>query len=124
MSTTIVYRCPGRHLITNGITFDTWGIDLVDLDKALSEGWHETVPAAIETFTASAAPTESPQVEAVVGEVVEAAAPEAEDNAPPTREEMLAQAALLGLKVDKRWSDETLLAKVNAAMAPAADDPI
>lgn len=117
MSTTIVYRCPGRHLVTNGITFDTLGIDLADLDKALSEGWHETVPAAIEAFTAPAAPTESPQVEAVVGEVIE-------DNAPPTREEMLAQAALLGLKVDKRWSDETLLAKINAAMAPAADDPI
>jgi hypothetical protein len=39
---------------------------------------------------------------------------------------MMQQAELLGLKVDRRWSDETLLAKINAAMAaePAADDPI
>ena len=111
MSTTIVYRCPGRHLVTNGITFDTWGIDLADLDKALSEGWHETVPAAIEAL---AQPT--PVVEAVIGEVVE-------DDAPATREEMLAQAALLGLKVDKRWSDETLLAKIAEALR-AASDPI
>jgi hypothetical protein len=40
---------------------------------------------------------------------------------------MLEQAAKLNLRVDRRWSDETLLAKINAAMAaePAADeDPI
>ena len=31
------------------------------------------------------------------------------DNSPPTREEMLQQAEAIGLKVDKRWSDATLL---------------
>ena len=39
-------------------------------------------------------------------EVVEI--PEVEDT-PPTREEMLQQADAIGLKVDKRWSDATLL---------------
>ena len=31
------------------------------------------------------------------------------DNSPVTREEMLQQAEAIGLKVDKRWSDATLL---------------
>jgi hypothetical protein len=102
MSTTIVYRCPGRHLITNGITFDALGIELVDLDKALSEGWHETVPKAIEALTPP------PQV----------VTPQAEpsDTAPPTRDEMLEQADKLKIQVDKRWSDATLLKKINEAM--------
>jgi hypothetical protein len=34
----------------------------------------------------------------------------------PTRDEMLEQAAKIGLKVDKRWSDETLLNRINQAM--------
>jgi hypothetical protein len=37
------------------------------------------------------------------------------------------QAALLGIDVDRRWSDKTLMAKITAAMtppAPADDDPI
>jgi hypothetical protein len=40
---------------------------------------------------------------------------------------MLQQANLLGIKVDRRWNDETLLAKINAAMAapaPADKDPV
>lgn len=31
------------------------------------------------------------------------------DDGPPTRDEMLQQAETIGLKVDKRWSDATLL---------------
>jgi hypothetical protein len=34
----------------------------------------------------------------------------------PTRDEMLEQAVKIGLKVDKRWSDETLLNRINQAM--------
>ena len=47
---------------------------------------------------------------AEVLEVVEV--PEVEtpaDDSPVTREEMLQQAEVIGLKVDKRWSDATLL---------------
>jgi hypothetical protein len=31
------------------------------------------------------------------------------EDSPPTREEMLQQAEAIGMKVDKRWSDATLL---------------
>ena len=34
---------------------------------------------------------------------------DAVDESPPTREEMIQQAEAIGLKVDKRWSDSTLL---------------
>ena len=98
MSTTIVYRCPGKQLLTGGVTFDTLGIELDDLDKSLSEGWHETLPAAIDALTKPAEP------------VVPA------DDAPPTRDEMVEQAEKLFIKVDKRWSDETLLAKIAEAL--------
>ena len=40
----------------------------------------------------------------------------------PTRDEMLEQAAKIGLKVDKRWSDETLLDRINQAMEAASWD--
>jgi hypothetical protein len=42
-------------------------------------------------------------------------APEVEiqaDDSPVTREEMLQQAEVIGLKVDKRWSDATLLKNI------------
>jgi len=45
-------------------------------------------------------------------EVVET--PEAEDS-PPTREEMLQQAKAIGIKVEKRWSDATLLKHIEEA---------
>jgi hypothetical protein len=32
-----------------------------------------------------------------------------QDDSPPTRAEMLQQAEAIGLKVDKRWSDATLV---------------
>jgi hypothetical protein len=35
--------------------------------------------------------------------------PELVEDSPPTREEMLQQAEAIGMKVDKRWSDATLL---------------
>jgi hypothetical protein len=43
--------------------------------------------------------------EVVMPEVIETPA----DDSPVTREEMLQQAEAIGLKVDKRWSDATLL---------------
>jgi hypothetical protein len=38
------------------------------------------------------------------------------ENDKPTRDEMLEQAVKISLKVDKRWSDETLLNRINQAM--------
>jgi Arc/MetJ family transcription regulator len=46
--------------------------------------------------------------ELVMPEVVEVIET-SEDESPATREEMLQQAEAIGLKVDKRWSDATLL---------------
>lgn len=45
---------------------------------------------------------ETPEVETPVEET-------SVEDTPPTREEMLQQAETIGLKVDKRWSDATLL---------------
>jgi hypothetical protein len=39
-----------------------------------------------------------------------------DETAKPTRDEMLEQADKISLKVDKRWSDETLLIRINQAM--------
>jgi hypothetical protein len=45
-----------------------------------------------------------------VPEVIEAPIEETSiEDSPPTREEMLQQAEAIGMKVDKRWSDATLL---------------
>jgi hypothetical protein len=41
--------------------------------------------------------------------VVEVIKETPKDDSPPTRDEMLQQAEAIGLKVDKRWSDATLL---------------
>ena len=107
----LVYRSPGPHWGPPGKTYDCKGVEPEELAEALADGWHESFAAALGPEPVSA-PVEP--------------APEPADDAPPTRDEMLQQAGLLGLKVDKRWSDETLLAKINAAMAaePATDDPI
>lgn len=121
---TIVYRCPGPHWGPPGTTYQSVGVDNAEQFAAkLADGWYETlVEAAAAFLNPPAPPAPEPVAEAVVGEVVD---PVPVDNAPPTRDEMVAQAALLGLKVDKRWSDETLLAKVNAAVAadPVPADP-
>ena len=52
-------------------------------------------------------PIETPEV-VEIPEVMKTEQTSVEDTA-PTREEMLQQAELMGLKVDKRWSDATLL---------------
>jgi len=48
-------------------------------------------------------------VEPVMPEVIETPEVVETEDTPPTREEMLQQAEAIGLKVDKRWSDATLL---------------
>ncbi len=41
-----------------------------------------------------------------------------DDDAPPTRDELEAKAAELGIKVDKRWSDKTLSERIESALTP------
>jgi hypothetical protein len=106
-------------------TFSTLACDTMEqVEAALADGWHLNVWTACD----QAGPWDEEVVEAEVVEVAPEPEPAPADNAPPTRAEMMQQAELLGLKVDRRWSDETLLAKINAAMAAAPaladDDPI
>ena len=47
---------------------------------------------------------------------------EADIDSPPTREEMLQQAEALGMKVDKRWSDATLLKHIEESAWATQND--
>jgi hypothetical protein len=44
------------------------------------------------------------------------------EDSPPTREEILQQAEVLGLKVDKRWSDATLLKHIEESAWATKND--
>ena len=124
---TILYKRGGswpgpldRH--GNQTTFSTLACDTMEqVEAALADGWH------LNSWTAcdQAGPWDDEVVEAQAVEVAQEPEPEPEpaDDAPPTRAEMLEQAAKLNLRVDRRWSDETLLAKINAAMAATAPAP-
>ena len=59
---------------------------------------------------------EAPEV--VMPEVIETPA----DDSPATREEMLQQAEAIGLKVDKRWSDATLLKHIEESAWATQND--
>lgn len=100
---TIVYRCPGAHFGPDGSTFNSIGAaDLEAYEAAIAAGWSATLPAAVKLWRNG--PDEP------------AAKAEPADTAPPTRDEMLEQADKLKIQVDKRWSDATLLKKINEAM--------
>ena len=84
-----------------------------ELDAAIADGWHVSLPEAYAAREAALAPKPLDIPAPVLPE------PEAipDDNAPPTRAEMIAKADELGIKVDARWSDKTLLAKIEEALA-------
>ena len=46
------------------------------------------------------------------------------EDTPPTREEMLQQAELMGMKVDKRWSDATLLKHIEESAWATQNDSL
>jgi hypothetical protein len=109
---TIVYRCPGPFAGSSGTTYNSLGVHTHDAyDKAISEGWSATMPEAIEAYLT---PPEPARVVAVADE-----GQTFPDEAPPTRDEMLAKAAEIGLAVDKRWSDKTLASKIIDALMAA-----
>jgi hypothetical protein len=123
---TILYKRGGQWVgpldrYGKNTTFSILGCDTMEqVDAALADGWHLNVWTACD----QAGPWDDEVVEAEVVEVAPEPAPApVADNAPPTRAEMLQQASLLGIKVDRRWNDETLLAKINEAMKPAAPAP-
>jgi hypothetical protein len=113
---TFLYRCPGPHFGPQWTTYGTR--DVVSADDAaaaVADGWFWTLQEAAEDFLvkrdAAGAASTAKTLAAINPPAPEPVAAVADD-APPTREEMLEQAARIGLKVDRRWGDETLLAAI------------
>ena len=78
--------------------------------KRVAEGWCTSKADALAPKPADAKPSvpvaAAPAVEVDVSD----------DDAPPTRAELEAKAAELGIKVDKRWSDKTLGERIESAL--------
>jgi hypothetical protein len=107
----LVYRCPGPYVGPPGTTYDARRVS-TESERlvALGEGWHATLPQAVEAFLAEPEEDLSEHVDEPNEPV------SADDDAPPTRAEMLAKADEIGLRVDKRWSDRTLAARLAEAI--------
>ncbi len=137
----LVFRSPGPHRHSSGGAYRFAQVnDADELAEMLAQGYHTNVRAAIvacgeRAFKHGLTSTQLRKVPVakllarlqakMADDAIPAAAPaEADpvavptDDAPPTRSEMLQQAEILGIKVDKRWSDATLMAKINEAMNP------
>jgi hypothetical protein len=137
----LVFRSPGPHRHSSGGAYRFAQVnDAAELAEMLAQGYHTNVRAAIVAcgerafkhgltsmqmrkvpvskllarLQAKMADDVIPATEPAEPEPVAVPA----DDAPPNREEMLQQAQILGIKADKRWSDATLLAKINDAMNP------
>ena len=92
----IVYRDKGPHQRPNG-TYDFRGVNSkAEHAAALKDGWFNSMPEAIEGKHS----------------VVDLP----ENDSPPTREELEQKAKELGIKFDKKTSNETLTDKINKAM--------
>jgi hypothetical protein len=57
-----------------------------------------------------------------IRDVVEVVETLQSEDSPPTRDEILQQAEVLGLKVDKRWSDATLLKHIEESAWATKND--
>lgn len=90
-SQTMLYKHPGKHEIHES-SFDYIIVDDVDIEQAIKDGWFLTTDEAKAGFAES---SDLPDV---------------------TKEEMIQKAESLGIKVDKRWGNETLLDKINQAL--------
>ena len=132
-----VYRAPGQTQHSSGGRYRAVSVgDQAEYDAYLAQGWWASARDAIADageaafmaglnerqakklrkvkpwvgLQAPQKPAEAPEPAPAVPEVPE------DDDAPPTRAELQAQAAKLGIKFDGRTSDKTLLAKIDAAM--------
>lgn len=107
---TLVYKCPGEHQRPGG-TFACRGVSTdKELQAALTDGWHKSLPDAIDYFDGKLAPK---SIEPITTDLLK----EAVDDAPPTREELEAQATELEIKFDGRTTDAVLTKKIEEAMA-------
>jgi hypothetical protein len=90
-SPTMLYKHPGKHEIHES-NFDYIIVDQSDVEQAIKDGWFLTTDEAKAGFS------------------------ESSDSSDVTKEEMIQKAESLGIKVDKRWGNETLLDKINQAL--------
>ena len=139
-----VYKSPGSYIRLKRTYKLASVADQDELQAHLDDGWHMTLDAAFEAAgdqallhkpradwrtrraqqakdkakrlkerKASLAAHEARKAQKAAPVEVE---PSVDDNAPPTRSELEQQATLLGIKFDKRTSDERLLSRIDAAM--------
>lgn len=90
-SPTMLYKHPGKHQIHDS-AFDYIIVDESDIEQAIKDGWFLTTDEAKSNANLSS------------------------ESDAATREEMIQKAESLGIKVDKRWSDETLTEKIDQAL--------
>jgi hypothetical protein len=137
----LVFRSPGPHRHSSGGAYRFAQVnDADELAEMLAQGYHTNVRAAIvacgeRAFKHGLTSMQMRKVPVskllarLQAKMADDAIPATEpaepepaavpaDDAPPNREEMLQQAQILGIKADKRWSDATLMAKINEAMNP------
>ena len=97
----ILYRVPGPHYGADGRGFAYLGVaDADEYDAALSEGWHDTIEAAMAG--------------GVLKEVTEAKEAVAAIT-PSARDELEAQAKALGVSFNARTRDKVLAERIAAA---------
>lgn len=95
MNPTLVYKSPGKHDGPESKTYDWIGVKTQEeLDAKLSDGWSETLMAAI-----------APKIQVIPS-----------DDDAPKRFELEQKADQLGLKFDGRTSDNKLSQKIEYAL--------
>ena len=108
----LVYKAKGKHIRPYG-TYDYVGVNNAEeLAEKLSEGWFESLEAAIEALKPkkfAETPVSKP-AEPVSSLVVD-------DSAAPTRQELETKANELGIKFDGRYSDKRLTQLIDDALA-------
>ena len=77
---------------------------------------------AIKQIRPSPVSAQNIEVPEVLDVVEQIEVDEADIDSPPTREEMLQQAEAIGMKVDKRWSDATLLKHIEESAWATQND--
>jgi hypothetical protein len=86
--------------------------------KRVAEGWCTSKADALAPKSAqSPVPVAAADAPAIDAPAVDDLPVTVDDDAPPTRAELEAKAAELGIKVDKRWSDKTLGERIESLLA-------
>lgn len=111
----MVYQAGGTEEIHGGRFATNIVNDQDELDAALAGGWHLTTPEA-------KAAAEKPVDASAAGAGAGAADNDKDDNAPPTRDELKAKAAELGLTFPGNVSNVKLAEMIDAALA-GGDQP-